>query len=38
MTPVTPANDVHDGTRVDPSLGVILISAHAGKEHAKRLP
>ena len=26
----TPANDVHDGTRVDPSLGLVLISAHAG--------
>ena len=30
MTPVTPANDAHDGTRVDPSLGLVLISAHAG--------
>ena len=26
----TPANDAHDGTGVDPSLGLVLISAHAG--------
>ena len=39
----TPANDAHNGTGVDPSLGLVLISAHAGGgggggEHAKRLP